>query len=140
MYFPSKKDIWHTFLMWGTIFIIFFLPLHETESYFSIARLLLLLIAIQLLWFWFRTGYSVKDGKLKAIYGPYSKTVMISDIQKISKSNNLLAAPALAIDRLNIHYGKYDTLLISPKNEQEFIILLLQENVQIQLDDKVRSN
>ncbi|WP_010094584.1 PH domain-containing protein [Ornithinibacillus scapharcae] len=100
----------------------------------------MILIAILLLWFWFKTAYIVKDGNLRVVFGPFSKVIMISDIQKISKSKNPLAAPALSIDRLKIQYGKYDVLLISPKNEREFIIQLIQENAQIQLDETLRSS
>jgi hypothetical protein len=140
MYFPSKRDLWLTFIIWGAIFLSLFVSLNDTGSYFSLWRVLLFVITIPLMWLWFRTGYMVKDGKLRVIFGPFRKTIMISELKKVAKSSNPLAAPALSVDRLKIDYGNYNGILISPKNEQEFINLLLKENANIELDENVTSN
>ncbi|WP_047983228.1 PH domain-containing protein [Ornithinibacillus californiensis] len=140
MYFPSKRDLWLTFIIWGAIFLSLFVSLNDTGSYFSLWRVLLLVIIIPLMWLWFKTGYMVKDGKLRVIFGPFRKTIMISELKKVTKSSNPLAAPALSVDRLKIEYGNYNVILISPKNEQEFINLLLKEDVNIELDENVTSN
>jgi hypothetical protein len=140
MYFPSKKDLWLTIIIWGAIFLSLFVPLNDTDSYFSVWRVLLFVVTIPLLWFWLRTGYLIKDSKLQVIFGPFRKTVLIGDMKKISKSSNPLAAPALSVERLKIDYGNYDVILISPKNEQEFIKLLIKANANIELDENVTSN
>jgi len=53
------------------------------------------------------------------------------DIRKIEETNNPLSAPALSIDRLEIHFNKFDSLLISPKNKKDFIADLQQINPEI---------
>lgn len=59
------------------------------------------------------------------------ETLAIKDIRKIEETNNPLSAPALSIDRLEIHFNKFDSLLISPKNKKEFIADLQQINPEI---------
>jgi hypothetical protein len=58
----------------------------------------------------------------------YKKEIDIETIRAVHSSINLLSAPALSFDRLEIKYNKYDSILISPKNKQAFIQSLLQVN------------
>ena len=145
MYFPSKKDIWFFLLIWSSILVIVLLPFILTESTGtqfissdSVAgRILSIVITAPLAWIWFRTGYTIEDGKMKIKFGPFRWTIKIEDIKKINKTRNPFSAPALSIDRLEILYGKYDVVSISPKNEHEFVELLLKENSRILVDEKV---
>ena len=57
----------------------------------------------------------------------------ISKITKIEKSNSVLSSPALSLDRLRIRYNKYDEILISPKEKNEFIDQLLKFNSNIEI-------
>ncbi|MCZ2260829.1 PH domain-containing protein [Sporosarcina sp. G11-34] len=68
---------------------------------------------------------------------PLKWRVKIQDINSISKRRSLLATPSLSINRLVLHYGKYGEMLLSPKDESEFIELLLTKNPQIKLNEKV---
>ena len=58
----------------------------------------------------------------------------INSITKISKTNNPISSPALSLDRIEIFYNKYDSVIISPKNEQEFIQDLQKINSSIIID------
>lgn len=89
-----------------------------------------------LLWIWFGTGYLIEDEKIKIKNGPFKWKVKIQDINSISKKKSLLATPALSVERLVLHYGKYGKMLLSPKNEKEFFELLLAKNPQIKLVEK----
>jgi len=66
---------------------------------------------------------------------PFTSEVNIHDIKRISKRKSLLATPALAVDRLVLHYGTYNEIQISPKDESKFINLLLTKNPQIKIDE-----
>jgi hypothetical protein len=57
--------------------------------------------------------------------------VEINSIKRIYKTRNSLSFPALSLDRIAIVYNKYDEVLISPKNKQEFIEELLKINSDI---------
>ncbi len=63
----------------------------------------------------------------------YKLVIKITDIRKISESNDLISSPALSIDRLEILYNKFDTILISPKKKYEFVksIEVLKPDIEI---------
>ncbi|MEG0697900.1 MAG: PH domain-containing protein, partial [Algoriella sp.] len=63
-----------------------------------------------------------------------NKKIDINSITKISKTNNPISSPALSLDRIEIFYNKYDSVIISPKNEQEFIQDLQKINSSIIID------
>lgn len=90
------------------------------------------------LWLWFDTGYHVENNIIKIQSGPFNQIIEVKDIKKITKKKSVWSAAALATDRLVIRYGKYDwDVLVSPKQEHEFIKLLLDKNPQIQIDESV---
>ncbi|WP_158960492.1 PH domain-containing protein [Myroides fluvii] len=53
-----------------------------------------------------------------------NQTLAISSIRKIEESNSLLSAPALSMDRLEVHFNTYDSILLSPKDKKDFITTL----------------
>lgn len=57
--------------------------------------------------------------------------VEINSIKRIYKTRSPLSSPALSLDRIAIVYNKYDEVLISPKNRQEFVEELLKINPYI---------
>ncbi|MBT2599371.1 MULTISPECIES: PH domain-containing protein [unclassified Oceanobacillus] len=64
-----------------------------------------------------------------------SKNKNIQEINKISKRKSVWTAPALATDRLVIQYGKYNLdILVSPRNECDFIKLLLRKKSHIRIE------
>ena len=58
----------------------------------------------------------------------------IDSIRKIKETYNPLSAPAASIDRLEIFYNKFDTILISPKDKEAFINHLKRINPTIHVD------
>nr|WP_285853726.1 PH domain-containing protein [Oceanobacillus luteolus] len=86
---------------------------------------------------WFGTGYVIQQETLIVKFGPFKKKINIEGIKRISKEKNVWAAPALAADRLRIHYGLYEEISISPKNKEEFVKLLLEKNKKIELDEEL---
>jgi hypothetical protein len=61
--------------------------------------------------------------------------IEISTIRKIYRTNNPLSSPALSLDRIAIVYNKFDEILISPKERNEFINELLKINPSIEVKD-----
>lgn len=47
--------------------------------------------------------------------------VPIAGITGITPTSNPLSSPALSLDRLRIDYGRGKSLMISPKNKEQFI-------------------
>jgi membrane protein YdbS with pleckstrin-like domain len=126
---------------------VFFLPLligafgisaflfNDTHAWVGI--LILMFVAVLLLYMFLSIRYTIDNSHLKIKGGfYYDKTIPIQKIRSIRETNNPLSAPAASMDRLEIKYNKYDTVLISPKEKQNFIDELLSVNPEIEV--KVR--
>ncbi len=137
MYFQSKKDILYFIAIWGTVLISIFGSFFDTELFtIKLVDYLIVIIIAVLIWIWFGTGYKIEDDVLNVQCGPFKRKLNIKEIRKVSKVKSIITSPALSIDRLEIYYDKYNLIRISPKNESEFIDLLLNENPEIQLNYK----
>lgn len=135
MYFASRKDLFYAVVIWG--FSIVTLSLYLIGPSAPKTALLMVGTVITLfMWMWFGTGYRLEDGKIHVRCGPFHMKVKIDEIKKIQRTRNPFTAPTLSVDRLDIMYGFYKTIQISPENEEEFLRLLLQENPQIEWDEK----
>ncbi|WP_017728225.1 PH domain-containing protein [Halalkalibacterium ligniniphilum] len=136
MYFPSKKDLWLSIIIWGTIGVCIIMPVIDREPF---AFFIGLPVALFMAWLWFTTGYTIEEKRLVIRYGPFKKVVMIAEISKINKVKNPMSAPALSMDRLKITYGKlFGFAVISPINQNKFVQVLVQKNPNIQLDDRLK--
>lgn len=88
------------------------------------------------------THYTIDDDRLIIKSGfLFNKTIDIRTIKKVSETNNLLSSPATSIDRLEITYDKFDSVLISPKHKKEFIhdITTINPNIEVKLKKKRNS-
>lgn len=96
-----------------------------------------------MLWVWFGTGYKIKEGIIKIKAGPFGTTVKINDIKKVkcvsnSSSIGYLSGPALAFDKLQVTYGnRYEIVNISPKNENDFLKILIIRNANIEIEERI---
>ena len=68
-----------------------------------------------------------------------SQKVALQNIRKIEESNSILAAPAFSFDRLEIIYNKYDSILVSPEDKEQFIADLLNVNPEIEIKYKKKN-
>ncbi len=80
----------------------------------------------------FNTWYEV-DGTFLKIRSGFFKypSVDITTIEKISYTSNPLASPAASFKRLEIKYGNRQYVIISPKDRDSFVELLLNINPNI---------
>ncbi|ARJ20957.1 hypothetical protein B7492_06800 [Bacillus mycoides] len=130
MEFPSKKDVW----LYPIFFVVIgacFAPIFAGREYFLL--FFTIPLAILFIWSWFSTKYIVKEEIIIITSGPVKKRIFIRDIKRISNTKNPIAAHALSFDRLEIVYGSYETELISPRNKEEFILLLKRKNPGIEI-------
>lgn len=92
----------------------------------------LLLVFIFILHLFFKTEYTIDNTKLKIKCGLfYYTTIEIDEIKEISKTKNIISSPAPSFDRIEIKYGKFDEIIISPKNKFDFAKDLTQINPKI---------
>ncbi|MBX2914025.1 MAG: PH domain-containing protein [Cyclobacteriaceae bacterium] len=80
------------------------------------------------------TYYQIEGRNLRIKSGfIINKLIAIESIRKIQKSNSVFSSPAASLDRLEVFYNKYDSVLISPKDKQNFLAQLLQINPSIKI-------
>jgi hypothetical protein len=87
----------------------------------------------------FTTYYVLSDKELVIRCGfLINQTIKVDAIKRITETRNALSAPATSLDRIEIAFGKYDTLMVSPKNKAEFIAHLTQLKPGIEVKWRAR--
>ncbi|GAB3937655.1 PH domain-containing protein [Mucilaginibacter myungsuensis] len=65
-----------------------------------------------------------------------SISIPIDQIKTISKTGSILSSPALSVtERIEVTYGKFDSVIISPADRAPFIADLLKINPVINLGE-----
>ena len=83
------------------------------------------------------TKYTITDTTLSVKAGfVVNLSIDITTIKSIAETNSFLSAPANSLDRLELTYNKYDSVVISPKNKAEFIADILAINNQVKVTYK----
>lgn len=132
--YKSKIDSWFWMLMPITLFITIFpafllnVPV-EVWICYGITALLIIGLFILML----RLRYVIDSRFLTIKMSFWTKKIDIKTIRKIEKNRTLLSSPALSIDKIEIFYNKYDSILISPKEKTKFIANLLEINPEIEV-------
>lgn len=103
---------------------------------------LMLLIIISIIFHMFFSTFYIIENEVLTIKSSflYNSKIDIKTIKQIIETNNLLSSPAMSIDRLEIKYNKYDTVIISPKDKAGFIKELLDINPNIEVKYKKKNN
>lgn len=63
----------------------------------------------------------------------FREELPVNKIRKIEEVINIINSPAMSIKRLELFYGKYDSIMISPKGQKQFIQELLAINNSIEV-------
>jgi hypothetical protein len=120
------------------VFIVFFSPLilnlvtDGMHMNLILIGLFLIIIFGLITHMFFTTEYTIEENKIKIKCGFFTyKPIAISDVREITKSNNIISSPAASFDRIEIKYGKFEELIISPKNKFEFAQYLTNLNPKI---------
>src|SRR5690606_28845515 len=82
----------------------------------------------------FSLRYTIENKKLIVTTKVfYHKSIDIKSIRKIEETNTIISAPVNSFDRLEIIYNKFDSLIVSPKNKQQFIedILAIHPEIEV---------
>lgn len=138
MIFYSKIDLWMHIVFIGTALTVISLPYlyYKTTKDVSLIQSLFVMMIpmifslVILLPSYFYTYYKVNDHQLLVKSGLFSWKIPLSEIESIEPTHSFLSAPALSLDRLAIHYGDGNRVVVSPKDKQGFINAIgqLQEN------------
>ncbi|MCK0144587.1 PH domain-containing protein [Arenibacter sp. F26102] len=99
----------------------------------GVGTIVLLLTFLFIVYIFLFTYYEVDDSLLRIKSGfLINRSIQISAITKIEATNNPISAPATSLDRLEIFYNTYESVIISPKEKRGFIAHLMQLNPNIQ--------
>lgn len=88
----------------------------------------------------FTIRYQVSDQELMISWAFWKRIVKIDSIRRIKETNNPLSAPAASLDRLEILFNKYDTIMVSPKEKEAFIQQLTGINPNIEIRIKAKKS
>ncbi|WP_172435915.1 PH domain-containing protein [Sediminicola luteus] len=100
------------------------------EKPFPIGVLLFCIVLV--LYLNFDTQYTIQDSQLKVRCGfLYQRTFDVNSFTSVKRTNNLISSPAPSLQRLEIKYGNYGSLIISPENEKQFAADLVRINPTI---------
>lgn len=85
------------------------------------------------------TSYTLDGGILKVHCGLIvRKDIPVSSIKAVRLTDSILSSPALSVrERIELTYGKFDNVIISPERRAEFVADLLRLNPQVSVGDSV---
>ncbi|MFD1337247.1 PH domain-containing protein [Oceanobacillus iheyensis] len=136
MVIASRKDIWMGIVVWAFILLFTWNIFQSIYVEVDIVAIIVMAALILLLGsIWFNTRYRIDDNNtLRISYGPMKWSININEIKSIRKTTNLFVGPCLSVHRLEIHYGNYKVIQISPKRMQLFIKEIQKINPGIQMN------
>lgn len=134
MVFISRKDIWMGIVIWALIVAFIWVFYQSIFVQTNISGMIVMVVMICFLGtIWFNTRYKIENDKLKISYGLIKTVIDIQEMKLIRNTTNPFVAPSLSVHRIEINYGKYKTIQISPKNIEVFVQELQKRNPLIQL-------
>jgi hypothetical protein len=123
--YSSKVDSWLLIAMAVIVLISLATPffIYRSAGFAALpSGMISLLIGAGVpIWIFSTTNYTLTDTTLFVTSGPFKWEVPVRDITGISSTRTALSSPALSLDRLRIDYGRRKSIVISPKNKQQFI-------------------
>ncbi|BDC99571.1 PH domain-containing protein [Persicobacter psychrovividus] len=137
MQFRSKIDWWFFGPIFLLLFGISFLGGTNDGAFwvvFSIDMATILFVLYVLL----STKYWLDEQQLIVTCGILMrKEISIDKIQSIKKTYNMMSSPACSFDRIEVKYGKYEGVIISPKNRKAFIDEILRVNPKVEVHESL---
>jgi hypothetical protein len=131
MRFKTKVDWFYKsiILILLAVFIVGEVSIYQNENTFEavIFGLIFLLIISFLIAAIFTTHFTFESDYLLCKYSFWKHKIPYATIKKIERQESVLYGGwkmSTAAKGLIIHYNSYDELLISPENEEEFILML----------------
>jgi hypothetical protein len=130
--FGFEIIVFLTALFGGMIMFIYYQN-EPIETIVSVGGISLIVYAL-CLYLNASTKYTIKEeGVLNVKCGfLYNKDFDISTIKSVAKTNSIISSPAPSMDRIEIIFGKFDVLVISPNDKNAFVKELKRVNPQIE--------
>lgn len=119
-------------IVFGTVLVLIGMERSKWFAFVIILPVILFMVHLFMTTFYVIHGntLTIKSGFL------FNVCIDINTIKKIAETNNPISSPAISLDRLEIKYGVFNSVIISPKNKKEFIEELTSINPQIEVKIK----
>jgi hypothetical protein len=85
-------------------------------------------------WLWFATYYVLREFELFIRSGPITKTIPLHSIAKVKLVRSWIASAATSSRRVEIYFGKYDYIHISPLDQEAFLNELKKRCPQVRIE------
>ncbi len=132
MIFKPHKDLAYAVIIWsGPILLA---GLAAVSGFSWLFMFVIIASAFLSLWLWNSTEYRIDGQQLFLKCWLFRKRVSIENIKSIKRTRNYFSSFALAVDRLEIKVGPYDTFYISPLERTLFINECKAVNAGIRVD------
>jgi membrane-bound ClpP family serine protease len=120
-------------LLFGGIIVFMAYQSEPLEAILSVGGIFLVIYGL-FLYLNFSTEYTITEaGILNVKCGFfYNKRFDVNKIKSIAKTGNLISSPAPSLDRIELTYGKFDVIVISPKDKNGFARDLTKVNPKIE--------
>ena len=77
-------------------------------------------------WLLLDTRYTITADEMQVRSGPFRWQIKLSEVRQISPSRSWLSSPALSLDRVRVQFGAARSVLVSPREKQQFVDCLRQ--------------
>ena len=86
----------------------------------------------------FLNTYYVIDGEFLVVKSGmiFNKKVDINSVKSIKETKTIISAPALSFDRLEVNWGQYTGVVISPRDKKKFVEHMTRINPLIDVQIK----
>lgn len=133
--YPTKRDTWLVFLMWGSagidLAISVFLLVNVSGPILWIVPVLVFagLFSLHVM---YATEYVFDGDLLRVRASVFRWSVPLAEIDSVEPTTNPLSSPACSLDRLLIRYGP-KRIMISPDDKTGFLHTLSTRAPQLEL-------
>lgn len=128
MKFAPKRDRWMSAVMWTTTLLVAFvgvLPFLDASKGIvgkSIVFVFCFGFALFCVWLWAGVSYSLNESELTVRVGPFAKSIPYGKITKVRPIRSVLSAPsATSVERLEIFFGRFDSIHVTPLDREAFL-------------------
>ena len=83
--------------------------------------ILLVPVIAFVIWMYRTTDYRIDGNIMHVRSGPLTWTVDLTSVRRLRATRSFMSAPALSLDRIELEYGRFDTLVVSPADKAGFV-------------------
>ncbi|WP_158606893.1 PH domain-containing protein [Paenibacillus ginsengarvi] len=127
MKYAPRRDVWLSAVIWSCVLLLVLAGLSPlaVEGAGLIGGTLICLFCLAcagfIAWLWIGIGYVLRQSELIVRTGPFAKTISLDGITKVRRIRSWMSSAATSSRRLELTYGRYDFIHLSPLQEEKFL-------------------